>query len=76
MAQGQKHVTVNVGSIPTRGNEIFNISHQLTRSPEFRGKWGAECLNSRLSLPTLLHAGYSVKLKKNSITELRKTFSN
>ena len=30
---------------------------------EFGGKFGAECLNTRLPLPTLLHAGYSVKLK-------------
>ena len=29
---------------------------------EFGGKRGAECLNTRLPLPTLLCAGYSVKL--------------
>ena len=29
--------------------------------PKFGGKWGAECFNSRLPLPTLLHAGYIVK---------------
>ena len=32
--------------------------------PEFGGKQGVECLNTRLTLPTLLHAEYSVKLKK------------
>ena len=32
--------------------------------PEFGRKWGTECLNTRFSLPTLLRAGYSVKLKK------------
>ena len=29
------------------------------------GKWGTECLNTRFPLPTLLCAGYSVKLEKN-----------
>ena len=30
---------------------------------EFRGKWGTECLTyTRFPLPTLLFAGYSVKL--------------
>ena len=30
--------------------------------PSVGGKWGTECLNSRLPLPTLLCAEYSVKL--------------
>ena len=30
--------------------------------PEFGGKWGTEFLNTRFPLPTLLCAGYSVKL--------------
>ena len=30
--------------------------------PEIGGKWGTECLNTRFLLPTLLCAGYSVKL--------------
>ena len=34
-------------------------------SPEFGGRWGAECLNTRFPLPTLLYARYSVKLKIN-----------
>ena len=29
---------------------------------KFGGKWGTECLNTRFPLPTLLCAGYSVKL--------------
>ena len=33
--------------------------------PEFGGKSGTECLNTKFPLPTLLCAGYSVKLKKN-----------
>ena len=30
--------------------------------PEFSGMWRTECLNTRFHLPTLLYAGYSVKL--------------
>ena len=30
--------------------------------PDFGGKWGMECLNTRFPLPTLLCAGYSVRL--------------
>ena len=30
-------------------------------SSKFSEKWGTECLNTRLSVPTLLHAGYSEK---------------
>ena len=30
--------------------------------PEFGRNWGTECLNTRFPLPTLLCAGYSVKL--------------
>ena len=58
-------------SIPTRANEIFNNfiylrSRVIAKSvgefrysnaitPEFGGKWGAVCLNTRLPLPTLLY---------------------
>ena len=41
---------------------------QHTLPTEFGGKWGTECLNTRLPLPTMLCAGYSVKLKKNYIS--------
>ena len=37
---------------------------QHAMPPESGEKWGMECLNSRFPLPTLLCAGYSVKLKK------------
>ena len=36
--------------------------------PEIGGKWGMECLNTRFPLPTLLCAGYSVKLKNKTYT--------
>ena len=41
------------------------VSRQTTQHampPEFDRKWGTECLNTRFRLPTLLFAGYSVKL--------------
>ena len=42
-----------------RGVEF--IQHVMP--PENGGKWTAECCNTRLTLPTLLHAGYnSLKL--------------
>ena len=67
-----------VGSIPTRENDIFNkifrsaaeakrgvgIRH-LTRNAS--RKWITECLNVSLDLPILLYAGYSVKLKSNTV---------
>ena len=34
---------------------------QHTMLPEFGGKWGMECFNTRFPLPILLCAGYSVK---------------
>ena len=40
-------VTTVVGSIPTRK------STQHVISPEFGGKWGTECLNTRFLQPTL-----------------------
>ena len=35
---------------------------QHAMPPEFDRMWGTECLNTRFPLPTLLCAGYSVKL--------------
>ena len=46
-----------MGSIPKRA--------QHTTPPEFGGKWGTECLNTRLPLPTLLCSGYRVKRNVN-----------
>ena len=83
---GAQMVPVNrlvVGSILTRGDEIFiyiyifisslwcrgesaalSSATQHAMPPEIGGKWGTECLNTKFPLPTLLCAGYSVKLKK------------
>ena len=43
----------------------LNSATQHTMPPEIGGKWGTECLNTRVPLPTLHCAEYSVKLKKN-----------
>ena len=37
---------------------------QRAMPTEFDGKWDVKCLDTTLPLPTVLHAGYSVKLKK------------
>ena len=69
-----------MGSIPTRGNDIFtdidifdlftlvskqgaalSSATQHEMPPEIGGKWGTVC-NTRFPLPTVLCAGYSVKL--------------
>ena len=53
---------------PIRENKTI----RYTMPPEFGGKWGVECLNTRLPLPTLLYttsasAGYIVKMKKKRL---------
>ena len=67
-----------MGLIPTRKKGIFvyiyifisslwcraalSSATQNAMPPELGGKWGTECLNTRFPLPTMLCAGYSVKL--------------
>ena len=36
--------------------------HSTRNASRIRQKWGTDCLNTRFPLPTLLFAGYSVKL--------------
>ena len=43
-------------------NAALSSATQHAMPPEFGRKWGTECLNNRFPLPTLLYAGYSVKL--------------
>ena len=47
-------------------SQIAALSSALHHAmlPEFSGKWRAECLNTKLPLPTLLQAGYSVNIKE------------
>ena len=42
--------------------ESLSSATQHAMLPEFDGNGGTECLNNRLPLPTLLCAGYSVKV--------------
>ena len=46
----------------TRENAALNPATQHAMPPEFGRKWQTECLNTRFPLPTLLCAGYSMKL--------------
>ena len=49
-------------ALVSRLSAALSSATQHTMSPEFGRKWGTECLNTRFPLPTLLCAGYSVKL--------------
>ena len=46
----------------SRLSVALSSATQHAMPSEFGRKWGTECLNTRFSLPTLLYAGYSVKL--------------
>ena len=43
-------------------SRLGGFATQHAMPPEFGRKWETECLNNRFPLPTLLYAGYSVKL--------------
>ena len=45
-----------------RGVEFRHSTSKHAMPPELGGKWGTECLNTMFPLPTLLCAGYKVKL--------------
>ena len=49
-------------ALVSRLNAALSSVTQHAMPPEFGRKWGTECLNTRFPLPTLLCAGYSVKL--------------
>ena len=46
---------------------VLSSATQHAMSPEFVGKWGSQCLNTKFPLPTLLCAGNSVKLIFNRV---------
>ena len=46
----------------SRQSTALGSATQHAMPPEFGRKWGTECLNTRFPLPSLLCAGYSVKL--------------
>ena len=47
---------------------VSSPATQHAMPPDFGRMWGTECLNNRFPLPTLLCAGYSVKLEKKLYT--------
>ena len=49
-------------ALVSRLSSALSSATQHAMPPEFGRKWGTECLNTRFPLPTLLCAGYSVKL--------------
>ena len=49
-------------ALVSRLRAALSSAPQHAMPPEFGRKWGTECLNTRFPLPTLLCAGYSVKL--------------
>ena len=48
----------------SRLSTALSTATQHAMPPEFGRKWGTECVNTKLPLPTLLCALYSVKLIK------------
>ena len=61
-----------IGEEASRGSgtqactKALNFATQHLMPPEFDGKWEVESFNTKLPLPILLHAGYSVKLKNKT----------
>ena len=49
-------------ALVSRQSAALNSGTQHAMPPEFGRKWGTECLITKVPLPTLLGAGYSVKL--------------
>ena len=49
-------------ALESRLNAALSSATQHAMPPKFGRKWGTEYLNTRFPLPTLLCAGYSVKL--------------
>ena len=56
------HLYFHFFALVSRHSAALSSTSQHAMPPEFGGKWGTECLNTRFPLPTLLCAGYSVKL--------------
>ena len=59
------YIYIFIFSLWCRGESAaLSSATQHTMPPEIGGKWGTECLNTKFPLPTLLCAGYRMKLKK------------
>ena len=49
-------------ALVSKQSAVLSSATQHAMPSELSEKWGTECLNTRFPLPTLLCAGYSVKL--------------
>ena len=66
------YIYIIISSTWCRGKSAaLSSATQHAMPPEFGGKWETECLNTRFPRPTLLCAGYSVKMKKKSRTWIK-----
>ena len=68
MEIGYKRIFERMMIKTLRQSAEFSSATQNAMAPEFRGKQGTKCLNTRFPRPTLLCAGVSVKeknIKKN-----------
>ena len=64
------YIYIFISSLWCRGESTaLSSATQHAMSPEIGGKWGTECLNPTFPLPTLLYAGYSVKLEKKNVNK-------
>ena len=56
------HIYFHFFALVSKQSVALRSATQHAMPPELGRKWATECLNTRLPLPTLLCAGYSVKL--------------
>ena len=56
------HLYFHFFALVSRQSTALSSAIQHAIPPALGGRWGTECLNTRFPLPTLLCAGYSVKL--------------
>ena len=56
------HLYFHFFALVSRQNAELSSAIQHVMPTELGGKWKTECLKTRFPLPTLLYAGYSVKL--------------
>ena len=58
------HLYFHFFALVSRQSAALISATQHAMPPELGENWGIECPNTKFPLPTLLCAGYSVKLKK------------
>ena len=57
-------------ALVSRQSAALSFATEHAMPPEFCGKWGTVCLNTKFPMPALLYAGYSVKLILYTMTLL------